>query len=53
MEIDANHLEKEFVAAYRKLERERLNGVLNEYLSRCQPILKVWFDLFFFLFLFF
>lgn len=48
MEIDANHLDEEFVAAYRKLERERLNGILNEYLSQCQQTLKVWLDPFFF-----
>ncbi|KAF3319779.1 U-box domain-containing protein 33 [Carex littledalei] len=41
MEIDANHLEEEFVDAYRKLERERLNGILNEYLSQCQHTLKL------------
>lgn len=42
MEIDANHLEKDFVDAYRKLERERLNGILNDYLSQCQHAHKVW-----------
>ena len=48
MQIDANHLDEEFVASYRKLEKERLNGILNEYLSQCQHTLKVWFDPFFF-----
>jgi septation ring formation regulator EzrA len=42
MEIDANHLDKEFVDAYRKLERDRLNGILNDYLSLFQHTLKVW-----------
>lgn len=49
MEIDANHLDEEFVASYRKLEKERLNGILNKYLSQCQHTLKVWFDPFFLL----
>ncbi|KAJ4803020.1 U-box domain-containing protein kinase family protein [Rhynchospora pubera] len=41
MEIDTNHLGKEYVDAYRKLERERLDEILIKYLSQCQQTLKL------------
>ncbi|KAJ1693743.1 hypothetical protein LUZ63_010441 [Rhynchospora breviuscula] len=41
MEIDTNHLGEEYVDAYRKLERERLDEILIKYLSQCQHTLKL------------
>ncbi|KAJ3681906.1 hypothetical protein LUZ60_014479 [Juncus effusus] len=40
VEIEAGNLGEEIVEQYRKIEKGRLNGILNKYLSRCRQTFK-------------